>query len=69
MQRMKATVAVTAFLCCVAVFSAAAKENPKTYQPGKLLDIQVQNVNRGMAVIGSIAAPIPGLLYVFQIQW
>src|SRR5260370_26522172 len=51
-----------------AFFPATAKEKVRTYQTGKLLDLQVQNVSRGTAVIGTMAAPIPGLLYVFQIH-
>jgi hypothetical protein len=46
----------------------AAKEKP-SYQTGKLIDLAVQNVTRGIGVIGGIAAPIPGKLYTFQIQF
>jgi hypothetical protein len=46
---------------------AAARDKP-TYQTGKLIDLSVQDVTRGVGVIGGIAAPIPGKLYVFQIQ-
>jgi hypothetical protein len=55
-------------LICFAAPPASSKDSPKIYQTGKLLDLQVQNVSRGVAVIGSMAAPIPGLLYAFQIQ-
>jgi|SRR5580700_10946995 hypothetical protein len=67
MRRTAATV-VLGYLLGFAVFPAVAKEKVRTYQTGKLLDLQVQNVSRGTAVIGSMAAPIPGLLYVFEIQ-
>lgn len=46
---------------------AASKEKP-TYQTGKLIDLSVQDVTRGIGVVGGMAAPIPGKLYVFQIQ-
>lgn len=46
---------------------AASKEKP-TYQTGELIDLSVQDVTRGVGVIGGMAAPIPGKLYVFQIQ-
>jgi hypothetical protein len=67
MRRTTAVVGLLVFLCSV-VPSATAKENSRVYQSGKLLDVDVQSVSRGTAVIGSMAAPIPGLLYVFQIQ-
>jgi len=67
MRRIAATVVVGCLLGG-AVFPATAKEKVRTYQTGKLLDLQVQNVSRGTAVIGTMAAAIPGLLYVFQIQ-
>ena len=44
-----------------------SKEKP-SYQTGKLLDVAVHDVSRGTAIIGGMAAPIPGKLYVFQIQ-
>jgi hypothetical protein len=43
------------------------KEKP-VYEAGKLVDVAVQDVSRGTAIIGGMAAPIPGKLYVFQIQ-
>ena len=49
------------------IISANAKDK-KTYQTGKLLDLAVQDMSRGTAIIGGMAAPIPGRLYVFQIQ-
>src|ERR1700676_503056 len=45
---------------------AAARDKP-TYQTGKLIDLSVQDVTRGIGVVGGMAAPIPGKLYVFQI--
>ncbi len=68
MGRVIAAVAFVTTLLCLVCYSAVAKDSPKTYQTGKLVDLQVQNANRGIAVIGSMAAPIPGLLYLFQIQ-
>jgi len=61
--------AVLSILAAIALVSgvAAAKDKP-TYQTGKLIDMSVQDVTRGIAVVGGIAAPIPGKLYVFQIQ-
>jgi hypothetical protein len=47
---------------------AIAKDKPKAYQEGKLLDLTVEDVSRGSAIIGGMAAPIPGRLYVFRIQ-
>ncbi len=68
MGRVIAAVVFVTTLLCLVCYSAVAKDRPKSYQTGKLLDLQVQNANRGIAVIGSMAAPIPGLLYLFQIQ-
>jgi hypothetical protein len=66
---MRSTVAiVVTALICFATLPVRSKDSPRIYQTGKLLDLQVQNVSRGVAVIGSMAAPIPGFLYVFQIQ-
>jgi hypothetical protein len=59
---------VLGVLLWFAIFPAIAKEKPKSYQTGRLLGLQVQNVNRGTVVMGSMATPLPGLLYVFQIQ-
>ena len=47
---------------------ATSKDKPKTYQTGKLLDVSVEDVSRGTAIIGGMAVPIPGKLYVFQIR-
>jgi hypothetical protein len=47
---------------------AVAKDKP-SYQTGKLIDLSVQDVTRGIGVIGGMAAPIPGRLYIFQIQF
>lgn len=60
-------------LAALAVFAtlsgpAISKDKP-AYQTGKLLDVAVQDVSRGTAIIGGMAAPIPGKLYVFQIQF
>jgi hypothetical protein len=55
-------------LMLVALVAAPAKDKPKTYQTGRLLDVAVEDVSRGTAVIGGMAAPIPGRLYVFKIQ-
>ena len=66
---MRVVGAVLSILAAIALVSgvAAAKDKP-TYQTGKLIDMSVQDVTRGIAVVGGIAAPIPGKLYVFQIQ-
>ena len=66
-MRSTAAIVVVAIIC-IAASPVGAKDSPRTYQTGKLLDLQVQRVSRGVAVIGSMAAPIPGLLYAFQIQ-
>jgi hypothetical protein len=63
--RIRAAISVISVLTCFVI--AFAKENP-SYQTGKLIDLSVQDVTRGVAVIGGMAAPIPGKLYVFQIQ-
>jgi hypothetical protein len=47
--------------------TATAKDKPP-YQTGKLIDLSVQDVTRGILVVGGMAAPVPGKLYVFQIQ-
>src|ERR1039458_5126941 len=47
---------------------ASAKDSQKTYVTGKLLDLTVQPVDKGTAIIGNIAAPIRGISYLFQIQ-
>jgi hypothetical protein len=59
-------------LLILANIPAYSEEKPKTYQTGKLLDVSVQDVSRGTVVLGGsaipIAVPIPGQLYIFQIQ-
>jgi hypothetical protein len=47
---------------------ASSKDKSRIYQTGRLLDLEVQDVNRGTAIIGGMAAPIRGKLYIFQIQ-
>jgi hypothetical protein len=64
----KIKAALAAMLVIVLLGIAAAKDKP-SYQTGKLIDVSVQDVTRGIAVIGGIAAPIPGRLYVFQIRF
>src|SRR6266478_3131706 len=49
----------------IASVAVPAKDKPKN---GKLLDVTVEDVNRGIGVVGGMAAPIPGKLYVFKIQ-
>ena len=44
------------------------KDMQRIYVTGKLLDLAVQPVDRGTAVIGNIAAPIRGISYLSQIQ-
>jgi len=63
---VKAALAVLAV--CVSVSIAVGGKDKPVYQTGKLLDVTVQGVSRGTAIIGGIAAPVPGKLYVFQIQ-
>jgi len=46
----------------------AAAKDKLTYETGKLIDLSVQDVTRGFLVVGGMAAPVPGKLYVFQIQ-
>ena len=58
---------VVLMIALVAV-PATSKDKPKTYQTGKLLDVSVEDVSRGTAIIGGMAAPIPGKLYIFQIR-
>jgi len=65
-RRIKPVPAILLVSLLMAVFSQS-KEKPR-YQAGKLLDIAVQDVSRGTAIIGGMAAPIPGKLYLFQIQ-
>ncbi|MBZ5678572.1 MAG: hypothetical protein LAO24_00555 [Acidobacteriia bacterium] len=65
-QRIGSAISVLAVLLFLSGV-AASKEKP-TYQTGKLIDLSVQDVTRGIGVVGGMAAPIPGKLYVFQIQ-
>jgi hypothetical protein len=65
-RKVKAALAVLAV--CVSVSIAVGDKDKPVYQTGKLLDVTVQGVSRGTAIIGGIAAPVPGKLYVFQIQ-
>jgi hypothetical protein len=64
---MIAAVIVTSFVAAVST-SANSRDNPKLYEKGTLLDVAVEDVSRGTAIIGGVAAPIPGKLYVFQIR-
>ncbi|MBZ5690198.1 MAG: hypothetical protein LAP86_34905 [Acidobacteriia bacterium] len=48
--------------------SASANDTSKRYVTGKLLDLTVQPVDRGTAIIGNMAAPIRSISYVFQIR-
>ena len=48
--------------------SASANDTSKGYVTGRLLDLTVQPVDKGTAIIGNIAAPIRGISYLFQIQ-
>jgi hypothetical protein len=57
--------AIVALLISCTIASAKDK---KQYQTGKLQDVVVQDVSRGTAIIGGMAAPIPGRLYIFQIE-
>ena len=63
---IKAAPAILLVSLSMSVFTES-KEKP-SYQTGKLLDVAVQDLSRGTAIIGGMAAPIPGKLYVFQIQ-
>ena len=56
------------FVLLLSIAVAAASKAKPSYQAGKLIDLSVQDVTMGFGVIGGIAAPIPGRLYVFQIQ-
>src|SRR5581483_1959284 len=55
------------FVLLLSIAVAAASKAKPSYQAGKLIDLSVQDVTMGFGVIGGIAAPIPGRLYVFQI--
>lgn len=48
--------------------SARSDDASKGYVTGRLLDLTVQPVDKGTAIIGNIAAPIRGISYLFQIQ-
>ncbi len=67
---MRSIIAVGfASLLVMALSNPASAENtPRTYTTGKLLDVTVQPVDRGTAIIGNMAAPIRGMSYSFQIQ-
>jgi hypothetical protein len=60
-------IVVIAFAASLSL-SVTAKDKPKTYEAGKLVDVEMQDVILGTASIGGIAASIPGRLYFFQIQ-
>ena len=64
---LRLLLAVLVVLCLIAM-PTSGKDKEKVYQTGKLLDVAVQDVSRGTAIIGGMAAPIRGKLYVFQIQ-
>ncbi len=61
-----AVIVIAMGVCAVILLQAKGK--PRTYETGKLVDVSVQEVTRGIAVISGMAAPIPGKLYTFQIQ-
>jgi hypothetical protein len=61
-------VALAALTVCLSLSVASPCKSKSVYQTGKLLDVTVQDASRGTAIIGGIAAPVPGKLYVFQIQ-
>jgi hypothetical protein len=65
-RKVKAGLAALAVFVSVSI-PVSSKDKP-AYQTGKLLDVTVQDVSRGTAIIGGMAAPVPGKLYVFQIQ-
>lgn len=69
-QRMpRSPIAATVLMLVAFLVSlATAKDGPKAYEVGKLLDLTVEDVSRGTAIIGGMAASIPGRLYVFKIQ-
>jgi len=64
----KVRAALSSLLVLVFLSTAIAKGKP-SYQTGKLIDLSVQDVTRGIGVVGGMAAPIPGRLYTFQIQF
>jgi len=64
-RKIKAALPALSVLFLIA--TSLAKEKP-SYLTGKLLDVTVQDVTRGIGIVGSMAAPIPGKLYTFQIQ-
>jgi len=65
-RKIARTLSVLAVLVLLGL-PTASKDKP-SYQIGKLIDLSVQDVTRGVGVIGGMAAPIPGKLYVFQVQ-
>ena len=64
----KVTLTLAVLALCASINSAAFCREKHVYLTGKLLDLTVQDVSRGTAIIGGMAAPVPGKLYVFQIQ-
>jgi len=67
-MRSVIAVAIALPLVIFLVNPASANDTSKRYVTGKLLDLTVQPVDRGTAIIGNMAAPIRGISYVFQIQ-
>jgi len=67
-MRSLTIIGVTLIAIASIAVPASAKDKPKIYQTGKLLDVAVEDVSRGTAVIGGMAAPIPGRLYLFKVQ-
>ena len=65
-RKIAGTLSVIVVLLSVCV-AASSKDKP-SYQIGKLIDLSVQDITLGVGVIGGMAAPFPGKLYVFQIQ-
>jgi len=50
------------------ITTPAQSKDKRIYETGKLLDLAVDNVNSGTAIVGGMAAPISATLYTFQIQ-
>jgi hypothetical protein len=67
MRQIKAAVGTVVAVFLLMVDPAFSKDKA-TYETGKLIDVDVRNVTRGTAIVGGMAAPIPGRLYLFQIQ-
>jgi hypothetical protein len=55
-------------LFVIVTVRAANADHTRAYTTGRLLDLTVQPVDRGTAIIGNMAAPIRGLSYTFRIQ-